>query len=540
MRRAAARKALERASTIERETRLVELRYDGVLGLGAGQLTLAPFLTTVVGANGAGKSTVLKLLEVLVQPDVTSVLQFSAQRLRGATLSGRFKVGDSERVISRTFDERGRYRSDLHEGEAPVACRLLDLANQARIAIEWARGLGLDERLEGVSPQVLRKNPLAEICALVRRRYTSVECYEVEAPLDPSNAEAGSVMMPYFRVSTRADLRMEYGTENMGLGEAMLFVAHWHLSNQRLNELLILEEIDSHIPDFSKEALVERIADYSARTGASIAMSTHSALVASAVPAEGVRLARRTIDGVELKHDPERTETQLCLDVKGQIALLICCEDALAVMITKEIVRRYAPSATGLCEFVKCGGEAALDSLCRSFPHEAGCVSLLAVFDGDQRHANKGGRVNFCFLPSDHAPEVWALNVLSENERLAARQIHVPHSNLSAILSSLEGVDHHDRFHGLCQRLGVTQDAIISAVVTLAHNDSVAKAEMDLVASEVQRLLDRVGGEVVPPSATAVGEIDFEGVPKSGLDSDSTATIKQILTGLADSQHRGS
>lgn len=479
MRRIQAITALRKAEERARPARLIELRYRNVTGLGDGVVSIEPFLTTIVGANGAGKSSLLVLLSLLSDPAAEEHRAFAEQRLRGATLSGRYQVDQQAVIVTRSFDENGLHLVHGDAEQVPITCRIIDLAQEARSAIALARSSPFGDLIEGLSPKVMRRSALAEISALVRREYTHVETYEVERSVDPGNPDSGSRIVPLFRVSTRADREVEYSLESMGVGEAMLFVAKWHLSDQRHNELLLLEEVDSHIPDFSKDALLEQLADYAGRTAASIVISTHSARIVTSVPSSGVRALVRRQSNVSVNADPQREMSRLCLDIEREVIVLACCEDELAAQIAREILRRLDGSIAGLFEFASCDGDSFVLGVLKNFPPTARCLTVVGILDGDQRGVRRDGlRARFAFLPGSQAPERWLKTLFQSAVPASALALRVEPTVLETVLSALEGVEHHDWVVRFGRHIGRSPAEIVAAAVDVGQSDADVYREM--------------------------------------------------------------
>lgn len=429
------------------------LDYKNLCGLGSGDIQFNGGITAICGANGVGKTTLLKALEGVINSN--SSLGF---KLEGSELKGYITNSGNTTEHSRSF-ANGQSSTDFQDtGSESV---LIDISTHSSDMIsEFATMTNLDELLEQYEEQIADYERLETLSFIIGKNYESCLTYEIDT---------GDMEIPYFRVKHGA---ITYGSETMGLGEISVHYILWQLNRISLNSVLLIEEPETFLAPRSQEALIDVLAKFSEQKGVWVILTTHSPTILKRIPIKHIRLLVRSNDRVLILVPRTELDYLYALGIPPNKTGIIFVEDHAAREFTKVWIGRFAPQLLQQLEIKDLQGEGPIRQVLSTLPLIKNWIKVIGLFDGDLRGNDFTGlNWPYCFLPSNNPPEVLLRNAtqeaISQNKSICGRDIHM----LTIVLSSLEGKDSHDWFIEFSKGIGVSYEQLMEALFDLLMTD---------------------------------------------------------------------
>lgn len=457
------RAAVRRYSTI-----LQSVSFDGVRSLHDDTLTLSPAVTVITGGNGVGKTTLLQCIAQLLAGG--EVLEDGGQRLSGALLTGEIlDQGVMKRLtwLHGAPDEAGS--TDLSSEYL-----WLDPAREAlRTQLQVAEDANFDDLLEGVTPRELGADALATLSYVVGKDYSSCAVFEIDG------YKYNGQPFPYFSVEAGG---VRYASEDMGQGELALFLSLWALDYLPKNSILLLEEPETHISARSQKALLDVLMRAADLKGISTVMTTHSPVVLANVPFPCVRLLASEGDASRLHCRPLQYQVSRLAGGGAAFKNIMLVEDETARIFSQCVLEILDLDLRSQFVSVVVGSESDITKLLESLPFIPRWVTLIGVYDGDQRQSKTLGRGNWrhIFLPGDTAPEPLLTGRLRGGQDTSdvANLLGVAEAVMRTAVDECRGFDPHDWVIRVAESVQVSRDRFLEVLcrVWVRQNDALARA----------------------------------------------------------------
>ena len=464
-------------------TQLNKINFDSVPGIGSGEIDFLGPVTAICGGNGVGKSTLIDAILATVRPDLIVKSPLSISRLDGASISSiSTHEGNSvNKTVTLKSAETDAEDEDTDQEVTEIQIEMMDPSLDSGNLIHYFAGTdNLDELLDGISPIQSSEKQLKVLSYLVGKEYTEVKTFEI-LDFDEDHPT------PYFEVKTA---KGGYSTTNMGQGELAIFLMNWKFNNVRENSVLLLDEPETHLSPKSQTALMNVLAKTCTQRGIWAIVTTHSPTIVESVPLKHVQLIYR--DGENLSTVQCPSESLLCstLGMRSRIRGAFLFEDEAAILFAKALFQRLCPSLINAFEMVNATGESEIVSALNKLPKLGDWMTLIGIFDGDQRGEVEDATWPHVFLPGSSSPEIElkAASNLSADALAPLIQKDVP--SVGAILASSQGLDHHEWFMHICQHLAVSSEQLMTALVEIWLRE---EANENAASTFISNLISTVG-----------------------------------------------
>jgi predicted ATPase len=463
------------------ESVIHSITASGVINLPGSEIVFKAPITALAGLNGVGKTTLLRLLQIGIHRPCREAPFIIAPDNQEAVIS--LRTYDRDRGLLSTVVVTRDGTIAVPE-EAPFPLVWVDSAFEVpALAGIFAKERNLEELLAQSACKELDGEALSIRSAIVGRNYTKISVYELED-------FAGRETCPYFRVECGAQ---QYGTEGMGLGEMAIHYVMWAVDQIQRGGVLLIEEPENYIGYRAQGTLIDYIAKICGEKAATTILTTHSPVVLERIPLDHTILVVRH-EGVVKMFSPENLDTRsLALGIlparssKKDGGFVV--EDRTARVFADAWLTETAGDLIDSYKVIDIpGGAGEVLTLLDKFPSLPGWFSVVGLLDGDERDKREQ-QSGLAFLPGNEPPEVLMQSVILSHWRDVAGSLSVAEADMMSVLSSLEGLDHHDWFIELQKRIRVSFEALVQAAVR--HWLSVAqnKVESDLSLSLIRRIV---------------------------------------------------
>lgn len=443
-----------------------KLQYNNLLGIGSGIIEFNGGITAICGANGVGKTTLLKaVLTTLVSDGQDN--KATTLKLDGAELIGEFVNGNNQ-ILRMIKIKEGAVEANPKGLEMESLWIDVPLHAPQMISI-FSEMPNIQEMLDSEEPRLADEEELKLLSYIVGKQYDACRTFELELE------HYGTI--PYFEVEANGTV---YASETMGLGEIAVHFILWNMRRISKNSIVLMEEPETYLAPKSQEALLDVIAKMSHEKRIWVILTTHSPGILKSIPMEHIRLLTRIGDSVEITIPTGQADCLQTLGIKVQKAGIILVEDRAAREYTKCWLGRFSPSLLQEFEIKDVASKENIILQLRSFPKVGSWFKIFGLFDGDQRGVIKGEyNWSFSFLPGIEPPEKQFMQ-LAKNKRnelatLTGRDI----TRINRAIASLEGRDHHDWLIEFPQLIGVGYDQLISYFFELSMTDENIKNSIE-------------------------------------------------------------
>jgi hypothetical protein len=332
------------------------------------------------------------------------------------------------------------------------------LAN--RLVHQIDRDQNFGDILESITPLVFDNEDLDTASYLVGRRYTSIEAFEITDYADFDR-------VPYFRVTSGG---VSYGSEGMGRGELALLLMYWTLKDLSKQAILILEEPETHVSPRSQEGLMDVIAKFVDEKRFWVLIATHSPTVIQRIPDSCITHLVRS-NGPSNQVITRRGDIALLLGSGIGYSGVLLVEDEFAKSFVIAILEEEWPDLLRRCEIIACGSASGISSVLDAFPRTRPWLTIVGVYDGDQREELGERRFTWphVFLPGALGPERIILAPISDagyTEKLA-ELVGVDVEAARFAMSFAEGADVHEYCGCVAQGLNAEVSLVRRSVVRL-------------------------------------------------------------------------
>ncbi|SES17672.1 ATP-dependent endonuclease [Psychrobacillus sp. OK032] len=428
--------------------KLENMIFENLKGLDYGEIHFNGGITAICGTNGVGKTTLLQAIGSFLESEKPIFGNY-------------FKLGEvnlvGEITIKATRIERNVVIDDSKQKVSTpeivdINCEWIDASLEAPQLISFfAEMTNIVELLESEGEMDLDEDELTMLSYIVGKQYDAVKIYETEY--------SDEVIRPYFKVKYKG---IEYGTEQMGLGELAVHLIFWRLNRIRRNSVLLLEEPETYLAPRSQEALLNAIAKISEKNKVWVIITTHSPVILTRIPPKHIRLLVNGKDSVKIIELESNIDALQVIGVPNNKKGIIFVEDRAARVYVRYLIGKFAPNLLQEYEIIDVGGVKGIINNLKNFPEYIKWLKIIGIFDGDQREIIKE-KFNwpYLFLPGVEAVEQPFMRILDEKRELFAKLTGVSLDRIDIALTALEGKDHHDWLIELPEKLGLTYEQVI-------------------------------------------------------------------------------
>jgi predicted ATPase len=441
------------------QTRIGQVQFQDVIGIGTGEISFTGGITAICGGNGVGKTTLLDVIQSSITDMEQELSPSSKRRLTTAIINTSVTVGDKTQNVRSTFAIKER----TYEQEAvQIGIRALDPSIQSiHLIRRFSEMRNLSELLEALSPRLYSDVELKTISYCVGKDYESCQVFEIEEFEDEAP-------FPYLFVRSAG---VEYGSESMGFGEMSLHLMLWELNRLTRESVLLIEEPETYISPRSQQALMNVLARTAVEKSIWIILTTHSAGIISRVPLDHVRLLVREGNRVRIIASPTKSQLDAVFSVPQQYSTILLVEDRAAAEFLRALVSDIEPELLRSCEIRQVGSAQEVQSLLRTFPNGDPWLHLVGVLDGDARTDNLDCPWPGMYLPGSLPPERLLRAAINLTPEILAALLNRPVNDVAVALASLEGSDHHEWFEELSGRIQVSYSELMRCLAKIWLSD---------------------------------------------------------------------
>lgn len=421
--------------------RLLSIKLSDIAPLGNTEITFAGGITAICGANGVGKSTLLRIIAAAVAqmpPNVSDPR--NPVRSGGSATAVYQTAGPHSLSISRAGPECS----------PPIDKAVSILSLDAMVSFSQQAGKGeiTTDILDAITPRPAEKHELDTLRYILGKDYTKVETFEV--------TEFGDDPIPFFRVCCDG---VNYDSNSMGLGELAIHLMLWQLDQAEPMSILLLEEPETFVAPFSQEALLNVIAERSAQKKIWTIFTTHSPNLLGRVPLEHIRLISRAGSQTRVIVPSKRSVLLDSLRIAIPLQGFLFVEDFSARAFAVHLIDHFSFAFSREFEVCYAGSTSHIETILNAFPR-TNRINIIGVFDGDQRNNGISLKWPHVFLPGDFSPErAWRIAAMRDIAALA-KILDRDENSLASLLSGIEHLDDHDWPVELAKMLGYSLDQL--------------------------------------------------------------------------------
>ncbi|MGA8759893.1 MAG: AAA family ATPase [Stellaceae bacterium] len=422
---------------------LISLRYENLPGFPNDTLSFTRPITAICGANGTGKTTLLK--------SVWAALDLQATGF-GATL---LRLGQAR--LNATLlreDKEEQYETDLGTGvgnDLGVVTYIDSAVASMGIQKNFALKEDIEAVLNGVDPIPLDAEQIRNISFLVGKEYDKVEIFEVE--------EAGDIQ-PFFRAVEQG---ISYDSRTMGLGELCILFIFWKLLTVNPNSICLVEEPETFVSPATQASLMDLVASMSTSKRLWIILTTHSPAIIERLQDENIRFLYRHTGQSRLMPQASRNAALKGLGLRPAAKIIVAVEDRVSREFCRLWIGAHDIDLLDRLEIIDVGSASKVTTARNAFP-KSKLTRLIGVYDGDQSSVITDAPIKHCFLPGSISVEAMFRQTARDCTLQAAEVFGRPFDLVAATFAELAGVDDHDWLLEFGRRLGLTLEQTLQGL----------------------------------------------------------------------------
>lgn len=441
--------------------------------LGSGEVPLACPIVVLAGPNGAGKTTLLRAIWAAAQHGDAATDESNTLKLSSGNATLYYEKDADQRT------SQVKFSGGAISGGSDLGVDVFHVNPGAEALSHQHLFCGYSDPtdlINGVGQRVLSEISLAEVKYISRRDYREIKSYEIDFNGD---------FVPFFEVAYGTE---RYDSRTMGAGEIATLYMWWLLDRSPENAILLLEEPETFLSPACQEALIEHVTVLSVKKKLTIIVTSHSPKIILSAPTEGQIFLHRIPGSVRIETklpSPSWLET-IGISVATNVIGLV--EDQAAALFTRRILERYNPALSRRIEIQSRGGDGEVVKLIKALGGQFKAISVVGIFDGDIRDtAPKEVRSMSTFLPGDQPIERMFRNVVQERPSLLETAIGA--TDLSAMLSGIQGVEDHDWYEELSSGVGLSRDQLFPILFNIWHEEAGNSAACRETVAQIEQLL---------------------------------------------------
>jgi predicted ATPase len=442
----------------------------GVPALGDLETVLPSPLCVIAGANGAGKSALLRCISAATDPDVAEQAIGRDLRMALGEIALSLKVGGNLTQLPVSINRNKIQAYNRADIEVDYTDTAADVANNVRGILEFK---DIDDLLNGVDPVHLTRSELEEVGYLSCRDYSKVDLYEIDI----------GHTAPFFRVSAGGT---DYDLRSMGLGEACIFHLWWVCRRARENSFLLFEEPEAFLSHASQEHVFKYFIRTMVEKKAVLIVATHSPAAVDLTPPGSLLFLSRVPNGSSRPSSDPHPGMLTAIGIVPRLKAVLLSEDAAGRLFCKHILERLRPSLARTIAIESRGGDGGVGNVLQYTRGLTVGLHFIGVFDGDLRDnipPEHQGR--YVCLPGDEPVEKLFKKHIQEHADDFAHRLN--EMQFPAIAGANAGRDHHDWLPELARALGMNYSDLFArmfeAWMSNADNANAAERLCDELAA---------------------------------------------------------
>lgn len=437
---------------------IVELDFKGLNNLPI--LAFPNGLLALCGLNGAGKSTVVSAIKDVIG---FSLSEQDIHRVKDNSIECKALAAGQE---INCINENGKRLID--KGWDADKLAYIDSTESIAIQNYIIKQTNLAELLEQFEEYEIPSSDIEEINCLVGKRYTACSFRELEGV----NGEDSIV--PFFSVEIDGE---NYDTNSMGYGEHFLLYLYWRINQVDKDTLLIIEEPETYVSISSQVHFANYLGKQMAKKGVKVILTTHSPYILENIRNDNIRIISRIGNSVSIITPDESLSATSILGIERSNIGIFFVEDKLASDYLSIILHDRCPQLLKEFAIEDVGGEAEITKRL-VFPYSDNIkYKFIGVYDGDIKTSLDTSKLKwpYCFLPGEKAVEELLIDNIHNHlyRQKLCSALHIEEGRIIAILSRIDGIDHHDWYTKLCELLCIDGKELLQVFYkTLLKDDS--------------------------------------------------------------------
>lgn len=367
----------------------------------SGDVKLEPGITVICGLNGVGKSSVISSIVKLLGIADDSVI-------RKSKFHGKIKA--QLKMNGNTF-QISEESTAIENGLDSELIQYID-SDLAIDCIKYWEQENIEEFIASEEEYNFKSKQIEAVNQIVGKDYSECITYVIE--------DSGQSFTPvYFKVKTD---NVEYGSQEMGIGEHFLLYLYYILSQVKENSILIIEEPESYISIHSQKKLLNYIAKIISERKVSVILTTHSPFTLSQIRPDNIRMITNRFGKmqIDIPNKSDVADKLLGMEYKiyekiinneNKIATLFV-EDCAARLFLASVLRNEASELYNKVDIVSLNGESDITTILKFDVGKYMSHTIVGVYDGDMlpkessEKIDKKAKLPYCFLPIDECVEI--------------------------------------------------------------------------------------------------------------------------------------
>ena len=454
-----------------------QIKITGIHGFNGQTIDLKFPVCAVIGENGTGKSTVLKVLASVYQSDDGKNMFFPSDFFPGTAWDKiknvliEYYLKDENNPIKRTI----RKPTERWKGLNTRRHNRVFYFDINRIrSIESLIGYSkiTKKAVNEISSQVFNSETVSDISEIMSRPYEKIRYATTDVDAKK-------------RISVIKQDSGEVSQFHQGSGESITTEIISTLKNVPDKSLVLIDEVESSLHPRSQRQMIRKLLELARVKTLQIVITTHSPYVLEELPPDSRILLTRTKTGINVIYG---ASTEFCMsqiDERLHPELTICVEDIKSKEAAIQLLRKYSPDILSRVNIVFVGAANIVQTL--SDTNEEFPYKIVGVLDADQNPKRS------CLkIPGSVAIEKEIIDSLKvRGVKELSDRLGISAESLSRELEIIVTYhDHHSWCRELSNRLKVSEESLWNSMVFLWVNKFLSENEVQNFGQLIERKLN--------------------------------------------------
>jgi len=431
-----------------------QLQINGIHGFNSQLIKFSFPISVVVGENGTGKSTILKIAACIYKSgyfpskffpktlwDNPHDIEIKYWVKQGTTPA---KLGIIRKNKERWSDLTGRPENKVVYFDINRIKAIESVIGYSKLTQKY---------VSEVSSQDISENSRKDISEIMNREYQRIRNAKTNADAKKSIFVA----------------RLDWGEVSQfhqGSGESVTTEMIATLASLPQYSLIIIDEIESSLHPRAQRRLIRKLIELTRTKEFQIIISTHSPYILEELPAKSRILLLQSSSGPKIMYG---ASTEFCMsqiDEELHYEAILAVEDSKAKVATSELIRSVNSDMLQEVTIVAVGTASNVSTLARLSKNGEFPIKVVGILDADQNIQNL---VNCIKLIGNSAPERDIFTTIKEKQlNSLAERLGVNPELLSRELDTVMTTqDHHSWCRELSNRLSLSEEKLWSDMVFL-------------------------------------------------------------------------
>lgn len=451
------------------EYSIKDMSLNGVGGIN--NIEFQKGIFAICGLNGAGKSTIISSLKDILGLKVNNQ---DIKKINGSNISANMFSKDQLLAVSNQSESRF-----LDKTDQTASVYYLDYKQSINI-LDFLDQDNLDELLDQYDENIFSQELIEDLNYIVGKEYDEVTLFEIDD---------GEDVIPYFKVKTS---ELYYDSLGMGMGEHFLFYIFWVFYRIKGSGIILIEEPETFISINSQQKLMNFIAQKASKLGITVILASHSPYIIKKIKKENIIILSRYSNIVSVVKPSIDKDSLVSLGLEFPKKGCIFVEDKVAELYLKTILSKNCAYVLRDYNIEFVNGHAAITERLGFPKSDKFTYKIIGVYDGDMieeiEKIKSGIKWDYIFLPEKSAIELEFKRSLRRDIEQFASSLQIDKDELIHILSSIDGLDHHDWIEELSNRLGKDLSLIIGNLYEIWRNVEGNQEKINTFIHEIKKL----------------------------------------------------